>query len=141
MATEYLFVYGTLRREVDHPAHATLRENGVYIGEGSSPGRLYDLGKYPGMVSPRAEDDPERALVRGEVYALTRPGAAFVELDRYEECGPEFPDPTEYVREEVEVFLDDQRRMRAWTYLYNYPLNGFPRIAGGDYLDRERRLA
>jgi len=140
MATEYLFVYGTLRRDVDHPAHETLREKATYIGDGFSPGKLFDLGEYPGMVPADAEADANTQRVRGEVYALQRPtaGEALAKLDRYEECGPGFPEPTEYVRREVDVYLDDHRQLRAWTYIYNFPLNGFQCIADGDYLQTER---
>lgn len=40
---DYIFVYGTLRREIDHPAHQLLSRGAEWIGEATFQGKLYDL--------------------------------------------------------------------------------------------------
>jgi gamma-glutamylcyclotransferase (GGCT)/AIG2-like uncharacterized protein YtfP len=100
------------------------------MGAGTVPGRLYDLGAYPGMVD--AADEGER--VRGEVYELDEPEATLTALDRYEGCGPEDPRPWLYERQLAAVTLDGGGRLSAWVYLYRGPLTGARHILSGDYL-------
>ena len=49
--------------------------------------------------------------------------------------GPGFPEPTEYVRRMLSVTLADGAASRAWTYVYNWPVAGLPRIASGRFLE------
>ena len=53
----HLFVYGTLRRAVMHPMHATLSRAAEFAGAAMLPGRLYDLGEYPGVTNPVDPND------------------------------------------------------------------------------------
>jgi len=53
----------------------------------------------------------------------------------YEACGEGFAQPTEYVRRMLPVTLDDKTE-EAWTYLYNWPVTGLPRIASGRFMER-----
>jgi gamma-glutamylcyclotransferase (GGCT)/AIG2-like uncharacterized protein YtfP len=125
----YLFVYGTLRRASGHAAQF-LTARGRLVGAASAPGRLYDLGAYPGMVD--AVEESER--VRGEVYELHEPEATLAALDRYEGCGPEDPHPWLYERVRVVVTLDGGEQLNAWLYLYRASLTGARHIPSGDYL-------
>src|SRR5262249_5253665 len=126
----YLFVYGTLRRAGGHPMAHFLTAHARLVGAASAPGRLYDLGAYPGMVD--AADESER--VRGEVYELHEPEATLTALDRYEGCGPQDPRPWLYERQLTAVTLDGGGRLSAWVYLYRGPLTGARPIPSGDYL-------
>ena len=131
MSTDHLFVYGTLRRSADHPKHGLILP-ATFIGPGRFPGRLYDLGSYPGVV---ASDDPADR-VHGEVYRLHDPAATLARLDVYEGCGAANPPPTEYARSEETVRSSDGEAIRAYVYLYRWPLGGARRIVSGDYLNR-----
>jgi gamma-glutamylcyclotransferase (GGCT)/AIG2-like uncharacterized protein YtfP len=53
----------------------------------------------------------------------------------YEACGEGFVEPTEYVRQMLPVTLDGGTA-QAWTYLYNWPVAGLPRIASGRFMKR-----
>ena len=70
----------------------------------------------------------------GEVYRLHDPRAALIELDRYEEFGPDFPEPAEYVRRELPVTMAGGDCLTAWVYLYNRPVSEDARILCGDFL-------
>lgn len=108
MVVEHLFVYGTLRRDAGHSAHALLARRSREVGYGRLRGRLYDLGPYPAVVrSP----EPEHR-VRGLVYRFEPElgELLFAELDRYE--GAEFR------RELASVMLDTGESVLAWVYLY-----------------------
>lgn len=125
---EHLFVYGTLRREIGSAMHDWLAARADLVGKATMPGRLYDLGAYPGVVPPRQPDD----RVAGEVYLLPSDGAERIlsVLDRYEGCGhPE----AEYRRERRAVRLHDGHCLTAWVYLYDRPVGMLPHIASGDY--------
>lgn len=70
----------------------------------------------------------------GEVYRLHDSETSLIELDRYEECGPGFPEPAEYVRRELSVTLTSGEPLMAWVYQYNRTVSEDARIPGGDFL-------
>lgn len=129
MTSEYLFVYGTLRRGTETSMHHLLAQHSDFVGEATCQGRLYKIAYYPGLVP---SDDPAHQ-VKGEVYALHEPASVLPALDAYEECGPGFSEPTEYVRERREVVLNTGRMLIAWVYLYKRPTEGLLEIASGDF--------
>lgn len=128
-----LFVYGTLRHGCRSAAHDWLLRWADPLGPAWTPGRLYRIAHYPGLV---LSDDPAERVI-GELYALRQPETVLAELDRYEECGPGFPEPTEYVRCQRPVTLLDGSRCSAWVYLYNRSVAKAKRIVCGDFLARD----
>jgi gamma-glutamylcyclotransferase (GGCT)/AIG2-like uncharacterized protein YtfP len=72
--------------------------------------------------------------VSGELYRLRRPDELLREFDMYEACGEGFCAPTEYLRQMLPVTRDAAAE-QAWTYLYNWPVAGLPRIASGKFLE------
>ncbi len=158
-AVRHLFVYGTLRRALRHPMHGVLARQARFVGEGWVRGRLFDLGRYPGVVlagkagraampeesrgacaqmgveEPASAEEMER--VRGEVWALPggQAGAmVLARLDSYEGCDASHPLPHEYRRITTLVHMDDGGRLRAWIYEYALDADGLPVIDGGDYV-------
>lgn len=129
--TAYLFVYGTLMSHIGHPMHDVLARGAERLGEAFVQGRLYDLGRYPGLVLSAAADD----RVVGEVYRLCD-DAVLRALDDYEGCGPDAAEPTEYVRRIVPVLAADGKTVEAWAYIFVLPVEGLPRIASGRYRPR-----
>jgi gamma-glutamylcyclotransferase (GGCT)/AIG2-like uncharacterized protein YtfP len=87
---------------------------------------------YPGLV---LSDDPGD-VVFGELYRLHQPRELLREFDMYEACGEGFAEPTEYIRQMLQVTRDGHRADEAWTYLYNWPVVGLPRIASGRFMER-----
>ncbi|MGZ5028245.1 MAG: gamma-glutamylcyclotransferase family protein [Methylobacter sp.] len=121
---EYLFVYGTLKRDSNSQMHRLLANYAEFVGEATYQGKLYRIDYYPGAVP---SDDPDD-VVRGEVYLFHQADIALPQLDRYEECGPDFPEPSEYKRLEQSVLLRDGRRVTAWIYIYNHCTEGLEPI-------------
>ena len=132
MNSDRLFVYGTLMRGFDHPMAQLLSRSADFIGEARCRGRLYLIKHYPGLV---LSDDPGD-LVSGELYRLRQPEALLRELDMYEACGEGIAEPTEYVRRMLPLTLADEAVSEAWTYIYNWPVAGLPRIASGRFLEK-----
>src|SRR5262245_24854588 len=122
----YLFVYGTLRRGSPHPMARFLAERARYVGIAKIRGKLYDLGRYPGLV-PASE-----AWAIGDVYELPDGDATLAELDRYEN-GPA-PRLIQFERAQVEVTLADGTTLAAWVYWYRGGVQAAQPIASGDYL-------
>src|SRR5438477_12777486 len=110
----YLFVYGTLRRDSGHPMADFLARHGRWLAPARAPGRLYDLGAHPGMLPARSEAD----WVHGELHQLTEPAAVLAELDKYEGCVPEHPQPYVFERSLATVLAADGREYQAWVYWY-----------------------
>ena len=121
-----LFVYGTLRPFVDIAMASWLRRVARYLGPAITPGRLYDLGPYPGMTAARGR----REHVVGDVYRVASPRVLRV-LDRYE-AGPARR-KARFLRERCTVSLDRGGSRVAWTYRYRYRVVSAARIASGDY--------
>jgi len=112
---EYIFVYGTLRKDVGIEMYHVLARHARFVKDAKFQGRLFDLGDYPGAVP---SDDP-RDVVHGEVYALEPSvrDAVLASLDDYEGCSPGGEAPSEFRRESVSVTLDDGSSVSSWIYL------------------------
>jgi gamma-glutamylcyclotransferase (GGCT)/AIG2-like uncharacterized protein YtfP len=132
MISDRLFVYGTLMRGFDHPMAKLLSRSADFIGEAKCCGRLYLIKHYPGLVL----SDQPADVAFGEVYRLRARDELLGEFDMYEACGPGFPEPTEYLRRMLNVTLADGSASEAWTYVYNWPVTGLPRIASGRFLEK-----
>lgn len=129
MSEQHLFVYGTLMRKSDHELADRLRLNTKFLGKAVYNGRLFMVDYYPGVIPSDTPDD----LVHGEVYELTGSCPLLSELDAYEECGPGFPEPTEYIRELQTVTMANGEKRSVWIYLYNHPTTDLPRIPSGRF--------
>src|ERR1700686_2552567 len=132
MTSNHLFVYGTLMRGFDHPMAQLLSRSADLIGEARCQGRLYLVTHYPALV---LSGDPAD-VVFGELHRLRAPAELLREFDMYEACGEGFAPPTEYVRQMLPVTRDGQAAEPAWTYIYNWPVTGLPRIASGRFMER-----
>lgn len=130
MSDNLLFVYGTLRKDTRSEMYRLLARYANFVAEGTYQGRLYKIDFYPGVVP---SNDPSE-WVKGEVYSLREPSIILPKLDQYEECGPGFPEPTEYVRRCQEIVLSDGTKCSAWVYIYNRHTNNLTRISSGDFL-------
>ncbi len=129
--TDLLFVYGTLRRGCGGDEARALHGVAEWLGQGRTSGRLYRVSWYPALVLDAAGEE----WVAGDLFRLHDPAAALAWLDRYEECGPEFPEPQEYRRVIAEVEgPGGSGSVRAWVYVYARAVAGLPLIESGDWL-------
>jgi gamma-glutamylcyclotransferase (GGCT)/AIG2-like uncharacterized protein YtfP len=132
----FLFVYGTLLST----AAGTLgraqrqrlaRECAPAIRAGTVPGRLYDLGRYPGLVETGSASE----IVHGEVLELTDPERTLRWLDAYEGIVPGAHPHNEYERCERPVTLTATgESVTAWVYLYRRDASHARLIADGRWL-------
>ena len=79
--------------------------------------------------------DVSSDIVHGELFRLRAADELLGEFDMYEACGEGFPEPTEYLRRLIDVRLADGTTEQAWTYVYNWPVTGLPRIDSGRFLE------
>ncbi len=129
--TQHLFVYGTLLSGARHPMGARLSRQAQLLGEATIRGRLYDLGRYPGLTET---DDPAH-VVHGEVYTLNSPTATLPWLDAYEGIAKD-ASRNEYERCERAVHLASGGEVTAWVYLYRAPVKGLAPIPDGRWTSR-----
>ena len=129
MKSEYIFVYGTLRKEAALSIGKLLEQHGDYVSRGHMQGKLYEIDGYPGAV----ESDDKSEKIFGELYIINRPDIVFPQLDEYEGCAESFPEPHEYIRKKVAVTLSGGEGVKAWVYIYNNKINNMERIRSGDY--------
>lgn len=129
MKDNYLFVYGTLRRNTNSEMYHLLARSADFVDEATFQGRLYKVDYYPGVTPSSNPLD----IVHGEVFRLREPATALAQLDRYEECGPGFPEPTEFIRRKIDVSLQRGKTISAWVYIYNRPTDKLRFIKSGDW--------
>ncbi len=97
------------------------------MGPARAPGRLYDLGRYPGMKAAQRGD----AWVLGEVYRLEDGAKTLAWLDAYEGIESGF-----YERRVVPVRLEAGGELTAWCYFLKGSVPSAQRIDSGDYFAR-----
>ncbi|HKX32895.1 MAG TPA: gamma-glutamylcyclotransferase family protein [Blastocatellia bacterium] len=129
----YLFAYGTLRRVLAPPELRELMETWRDLGRGTVPGRLYDLGAYPGAVL----DSAGSTSIVGEVYQL--PNGHLDRLDQYEGFDGNDESASLFVRRSCLVALDDGQQLACSIYVYNGETSSAEVIANGDYLYAKSR--
>jgi len=125
--SNYLFVYGTLLRQSQHPMAKLLAERAQYRGEAKIRARLYDLGRYPGILEPQTEAD----WVYGNLYDLGAPNDLLAQLDAYEEV--ESPRPAYFDRQLGEAIASDGKPVPTWIYWYRGEVNESHRVVSGRY--------
>lgn len=125
-----LFVYGSLRPCSPGPQAAWLAARAHYVGPARTRGRLYDLGRFPGLCAPRSRHE----WVSGDVYELPE-FALMRALDRYENEPRGRCAAFERIAAIVELDVRAARsRMRvAWLYAYRGCVLRRARIRAGDY--------
>ena len=130
MKTNYIFVYGTLRRNVKNSNYKLIAKYTDYIGFGFVYGKLYNISWYRGAVLERKG----KSKVYGEIYRIKKPfyKKLFKILDNYEECSPKFPKPHEYRRVVTDAFLG-KRKIKVCVYEYNFNISGLELIELGDF--------
>ena len=120
-AVHDLFIYGTLMPGLRLEAEMQGAER---LGPARVPGRLVDVGRYPGLLHGEG-------TVTGEVYRVS--DAQLARLDEVEEMVPGDRPASQYWREQVLVLQGALAGQRVWTYVYNQPVDGLTPIAHGDY--------
>src|SRR5437762_3224463 len=81
------------------PTARLLARHADFLGEATCRGRLVLVKHYPGLLLSDVPSD----RVHGELFQLRVPAELLRELDMYEACGEGFPEPTEYLRQLVDV--------------------------------------
>lgn len=136
MSTEYIFVYGSLRRHFASPARRVLDDHAEFVGEATFRGKLYMIDWYPGVVE---SDSPEDG-VAGEVYRIIHESSVLSKLDHYEGYSADDPTPHEFERKEKPVQLTNGDEIVAWIYVYVFPTSGKEQIHSGDYVTFNSKL-
>jgi gamma-glutamylcyclotransferase (GGCT)/AIG2-like uncharacterized protein YtfP len=116
-----LFIYGTLMPGLRLEAQM---QGARFLGHAQVPGRLVDVGRYPGLLLGDG-------VVSGEVYEVD--DAHLARLDGVEDMVPGDRAASQYRREQVTVLSGPLQGQRVQTYVYNRPVDGCTPIPHGDY--------
>jgi pyruvate carboxylase len=129
---EFLFVYGTLRKNGGNSHYNILIENSLFKSDATFCGKLFEISNYPGAILSNNLNDE----IKGEVYSLNNNSNILSILDEYEECSDNFKQPTLFLREKHIVTLSNKMKLLAWIYLFNQSIEDFSQIISGDYLNK-----
>jgi gamma-glutamylcyclotransferase (GGCT)/AIG2-like uncharacterized protein YtfP len=118
-AQRHLFVYGTLmqaaRGTLGQAQRARLKREARILGPATIAGaRLYDLGRYPGLVETGDPAD----VVHGEALVLLNPERTFLWLDAYEDIDPRDGAENPYARLQRPIRLARGDVTVAWVYVF-----------------------
>jgi gamma-glutamylcyclotransferase (GGCT)/AIG2-like uncharacterized protein YtfP len=127
---DYLFVYGTLRKDYDLKLRKKVQNDLEYAGRAKVGASLYDLGSYPGAV--KSNDGRE---VIGDVFLVNDPGRVFQVLDKYEGYRENETSNSEFVRKRNRVKMSSGKNVNAWVYWYNFDTGNKTKIRQKDYLN------
>jgi gamma-glutamylcyclotransferase (GGCT)/AIG2-like uncharacterized protein YtfP len=126
---EFIFVYGTLRKASATTMSHTLTAHCEYVADGYMQGKMYEINGYPAAI----ESNNSKDKVYGETYRIVNNQLLF-QLDEYEECSNQFPEPHEYIRKKLPIKLADNRKISAWVYIFNRDVANLRQINSGDYV-------
>ena len=119
--TYALFIYGTLMPGLRLEAEM---RGARFVAAAQVPGRLVDVGRYPGLIHGEGQ-------VTGEVYEVD--DAHLARLDGVEDMVPGDRAASQYWREAVTVAAGPLQGQPVQTYVYNRPVDGCTLIEHGDY--------
>jgi len=127
MDTVHVFVYGTLRPGSPHPMAKFLADHARHVGPAKMAGRLYNLGRYPGMVSAGGEGE----YVIGDIFQIDASGPVLARLDEYE--GATGEEPRLFERKRGVAQLKDGATIAAWYYEYQRTVPSQAWIRSGNF--------
>jgi len=126
--SDYIFVYGTLRRSVNLEKHALMSPYCHFVSTGFCRGYLYEIDNYPGLVL-----DEEGMIIKGEIYQITDKSKLFNVLDEYEGCTEDDEQPHEYRRELIHIESEEGNEYACWVYIFQWDISLYPKLKVGDY--------
>jgi gamma-glutamylcyclotransferase (GGCT)/AIG2-like uncharacterized protein YtfP len=131
MASDFLFVYGTLMHSVNNPMAQLLRANSSHVGPAQMQGKLYRISWYPGVIDSAAGCD----IVRGDLFKLHGDiQNVMVKLDAYEGIGDDFKKPYEYSREVRDV-SHNGKVQAAMVYIYRWDISASEHLPDGQFTE------
>jgi len=133
---EYLFVYGTLRKDYDLKVKNKVRADLQYVGRGKVAASMYDIGKYPGAIQDKSGEE-----VVGDVFLLNDPPKVLGILDKYEGISKVAEGQDEFIRKKRRIKLRSGKHLNAWIYWYNCSIEGKLKIKYKDYLNYIKKRA
>src|SRR5450432_2451414 len=126
---DYLFVYGTLRKNYNLKLKKQVKDDLLYVGKARVGASLYDLGRYPGAVKNSNGNE-----IIGDLFLLSDPEKVFRILDEYEGYLEDEVVDSEFIRKRNRVKLDSGKNINAWIYWYNFDPEDKVKIRYKDYL-------
>ena len=137
-----LFVYGTLLRgdcgKTGRGQRARLARESRILGSAWTAGRLFDLGRYPGLVISEGAGD----AVHGELLELIDAERSLRWLDAYEGIVPGQHFQAEHSHNEYErvlrpIELAEGSKVAAWLYACRMDVDPAAVIPNGRWLGEE----
>ena len=131
MDSDYLFVYGTLLKDLDNEMSNFLASQSVFTGKGYFYGELYKVSWYPGAILSNNVSNK----VYGMIFKVKNSEVVFKVLDEYEGLGDHQSKPYLFKRELITVFIETNIKIKSWVYLYDRPIKNLKKIISGDFIN------
>lgn len=139
-----LFAYGTiLDNPQDAQVQAAITRYTDIIDAAFVPGRLYDLGGYPGGVPLLTGKEQQSHWIYGQILEIIDSSRVFKVLDAYEDADLNHPKAGLYRREKIAVtpMNDPENPLTCFIYWINKVPPYSHRIEDGNWLNYTKRKA
>ncbi len=120
-----MVLYGSLMSFFNTQDELGIRDKLKLLGRCELPGRLYNIGAYPGFKSLHEN----HGSVQAELYQLVDP-QVLIKLDEFEDYIPDDVNASLYLRTLVSLKQFD---IKAWVYIYNRPVLESAYIRSGNW--------
>lgn len=120
--TNFLAVYGTLKREFNLPIMKKVGTAVTYAGKCIIPGTMYNFERYPALV-------PGEGKVYGELFKLQNESVLKI-LDAYEAVDNQHKEWPGFKRSKINLI---EPKTAAWIYIYTGSLDGVEIVTSGEW--------
>lgn len=134
----FLAVYGSLLRAEGMLTQLGVADRVRFAGGAQLPGRLFDLGDYPGLLiggDSTGKSPDGQTSVPGELFEVLDP-VVWTILDDYEGFDSRAPDQSPFVRRELTLVSP---ALSAWVYVLNRSAADCPEVVGMSWPEYKAR--
>ncbi|MFM9942698.1 MAG: gamma-glutamylcyclotransferase [Hyphomicrobiaceae bacterium] len=138
----HIVTYGTLmstcRGALGRPERALMLRHARLLGITLIPGQLFCAGACPAALTVDGRTN-RRDRIHCELWSIhSDAGTLLDQLDRYEGCAVDSPQPSLYQRRRVQVTTPNGRRVTAWLYEWTHGTEGLRLVPEGRWLESKQ---
>lgn len=121
--SDFIIFYGTLTSNSNTRVHEPIQQCLTFKGKCKAPGKLYNLGRYPGLKEGEG-------AITAELYEIDD-DTILPLLDEFEAGDDNDPDLPGFTRKRVDLI---EPKLTAWAYYFDGEVDESDQVASGDWV-------
>lgn len=126
MQSDLLFVYGTLKKNSQHPIAIAFHNKSTFIGTTQLSGCLYRVAWYPAAIFNSNE---LTSVIHGDIFQINDLSIWNV-LNEFEGVNEASP---QYKKRLIEIIYNE-KPLNVWVYEYIQDIKGLEVISSGNFI-------